>query len=405
MKPADRLKRLIKARRYEADAETYDKALGSFLQAVDDQIKQKAALNGPSLWRRTIESRMTKLAAAALIIVAAYTVIRLSGGSVDVATVSLAEITENMKQMPWLHVVMEATGGMEPADGGYGGGYEMWFCFEQRTMMTKLANGQIRCADFLKHIVQDYDPSTDTITVTLDDGADTIIGRTAMDFPETLLKFFDDAKEKVIQQETGKYRGQKARIIKLSGIWGDSDIEIELVVDSKKDVLLFASNKCFTKAGQLVIEAKGYFDYPETGPESIYDVGVSRSAKIVRGEQEGERTAYDKAFGEAISVVDERGNWPGPRELAIAYWQARAAKNYDEMAILWPGSATWNQSLDKEEPVDYVFGEAKQWEIEGNVIVPYASKSYHEKHGKYSLKMVLSNKKSARGRYYIVSGN
>ena len=73
--------------------------------------------------------------------------------------------------------------------------------------------------------------------------------------------------------------------------------------------------------------------------------------------------------------------------------------------ILWPSSAIWNQSLEKEEPVEYVFGEAQPWEIEGHVIVPYASKSYHDKYGKYSLKIVLSNKKSEKKRFYIVSGN
>ena len=65
----------------------------------------------------------------------------------------------------------------------------------------------------------------------------------------------------------------------------------------------------------------------------------------------------------------------------------------------------WNRSLEKEEPVEYVFGRVQPWEIKGHIIVPYASKSYHVKHGKYSLKMVLSNTKSAKKRYYIVSGN
>jgi hypothetical protein len=42
---------------------------------------------------------------------------------------------------------------------------------------------------------------------------------------------------------------------------------------------------------------------------------------------------------------------------------------------------------------------------EDYVLVPYATKEYYEKHGTYSLKMVLSNEKSAKRRYYIVSGN
>ena len=170
--------------------------------------------------------------------------------------------------------------------------------------------------------------------------------------------------------------------------------------------MLFVNQKAYDKAGKLVIEGNGYFDYPEKGPESIYDVGVPRSAKTVRGEKEEEKTAYDKAFEEAISVVDTRQSWPEAHDLAIVYWQARTAKNYDKMAIYWPGSATWNRkALKKEEPVEYVFGEVQPAEIEGHLIVPYASKKYFGKHGKYSLKMRLSNEKSSKGRYYIVSGN
>lgn len=65
----------------------------------------------------------------------------------------------------------------------------------------------------------------------------------------------------------------------------------------------------------------------------------------------------------------------------------------------------YDKALEKEELVEYVFGEVQKTEVAGSIVVPYASKSYYDKHGKYSLKMVLSNKKSAKGRYYIVSGN
>ena len=111
-------------------------------------------------------------------------------------------------------------------------------------------------------------------------------------------------------------------------------------------------------------------------------------------------------FEEAINVVDKRKNWPEPRDLAVEYWKARTAKNYDEIAMFWPGSATWNrQVIENEEPVEYVFGKVQTTEMEDNIIVPYATKSYYEKNRKYSLKMRLTNKKSSKGLYYIYSGN
>lgn len=396
MKPVERIKRLIKERRYKASAEAYDKALGSFLQAVDEHIEQKSAPTELKTWRRIMTSRITKLAAAAVIMIAAYLVIHQSGGSMDITTVTFAQMTENMKNMPWMHAVMEA------ADDRL----EAWFSFERRAMASKRANGEARYQDDLKQTVEFYNPDANTVTVSRGTPhALAGMGGSALDLPKIVMKLFEDAGEKVIRQ-TGKYKGKNANIFKMSGLLGGMDMKVEMAVDANENVVLYINQKAFDKAGKLVTEVNAHFDYPQEGPESIYDVGVPRSAKTVRGEKETEKTAYDKAFGEAISAVDSRESWPEPRELVISYWRHRNAKNYDEMAVLWPSSAIWNsQSLGKEEPVEYVFGKVQPWEIEGHIIVPYASKSYYDKHGKYSLKMVLSNKKSAKGRYYIVSGN
>lgn len=407
MKRAEKIERLIKERRYKASAEIYDKALGSFLQAVDEHIEQKSTPTEPKIWRRIMSSRITKLAAAAVIMIAVYVVLHQSGSSFDVSTVAFAQITENMKNMPWLHAVVEAVespGAEAPPDR-----LEAWLCFERRIGVSKCADGEVRFQDDLKQIVQVYNPDANTITVsrgTPDELAK--MGGSALDFPKAVLKFFEDAvgdAGELVIQEAGKYKGKDTRIYKMSGFFGGMDLKVEMAVDAKMNVVLFIKQKAFDKTGKLAMEVNGYFDYPEEGPESIHDVGVPTSAETVRSEKEEEKTAYDKAFEEAISVVDDRENWSEPRDLVISYWQHRNAKNYAEMAILWPSSAIWNQSLEKEEPVEYVFGEVQTAKTEGYVAVPYASKSYYDKHGKYSLKMVLSNKKSAKKRYYIVSGN
>lgn len=390
MKPVERIEKLIKARRYKASAETYDKTLGSFLQAVDEHLEQKSAPTEPKMWRIIMKSRITKLAAAAVIIIAAYVVIDQSGGSIDISTVTFAQITENMKQMPWMHVVGE----------GAGDKVEAWFGFERRIVAQKHSDGRISYEDELNQIGQDYNPDANTITVS-HGSRDSLSGmRSVLDYPKFLMKMVEDAGLKVIQ-ETGKYKGKDVKIFKMSGFMGGMDMKVEMTVGAERNVLLFINQKAFDKAGKVTIEANAHYDYPETGPESIYDVGVPRSAKVVSSEKE-----RDKAFKEAISAVDNRENWPEPRALAIAYWQARTAKDYDEMAVLWPGSASWDRhAIENEKPVEYVFGEVnKEWAPD-HIFVPYASKGYYDEHGKYSLKMVMSKRKSAKKRFYIVSAN
>jgi len=388
----------------EEKLEKLGRAIGSddsLVKNVMNRIDAEAAeshrsrnLKNKLILRRFIMNRFTKLTAAAVIIIAVLVGIHLNGGSLDMASTAFAQITENMRKMPWMHGVVE----------GAGEKFEAWFSFERRVMVSKRIPGEIRYHDSLKNIVQIYDPDANTIKIsypTTDALAG--VGQSVVDFPKMILKHFDEKGEDIIQ-EKGKYRGKDSKIYKMSGFFGGMDMKVEMIVDMDKNVLLYINQKAFDKAGTLKIEANAYFDYPENGPNNIYEVGVPTSAKIVSHEKE--KTEFGEAFEKAITVIDNRENWPEPRDLVVAYWKNRNAKNYDEMAIFWPGSAIWNkQSLEKEEPVEYVFGKVQPTEIEDHIIVPYAAKSYFEKNGKYNLKMILSNEKSAKERHYIVSGN
>ncbi len=384
-------------RELSADKQMCESAKQAVLKTVRSEEMESSHSPNTGLghiWRTIMKSPITKLAAAAVIVIAVMIVIQQFGGSIDGATMAFAQITENMKKMPWMHGVVE----------GEGERLEAWFSFERRVVVSKRVPGKIRYHDGLKQTVQIYDPDANTITISYTT-ADALagLGHSPLDFPKTILKHFDEAGDKIIQ-ETGKYKGKDSKIYKMSGFLGGMDMRVEMIVDADKNLLLFVNQKVFDKTGTLQMEANAYFDYPENGPNNIYEIGVPTSAKIVRPEKD--KTAFGKAFEEAIIVIDNRKNWPEPHNLAVAYWKARTAKNYDEMAIFWPGSATWNrQVIENEEPVKYVFGEAQITEMEDNIIVPYASKSYYEKHGKYSLKMRLTNRKSTKGRYYIYSGN
>lgn len=106
-----------------------------------------------------------------------------------------------------------------------------------------------------------------------------------------------------------------------------------------------------------------------------------------------------------ILEIDHQPSWPEPKELVEKYWQARTAKDYEAMALYWPGSKVWNeQIISGEKPIEYTFGQPRQIEP-GMIIVPYAAASYYKQNQTYNLKMLLSNKKSIKNRYYIISGN
>jgi hypothetical protein len=121
--------------------------------------------------------------------------------------------------------------------------------------------------------------------------------------------------------------------------------------------------------------------------------------------QQSLKESYSEIVKEIISKIDSLDSWPEPTQLAVGYWQARNKKDYDTMALYWPGSATWNEKLlADEKPVEYVFG-VVQYPDYGGAFVPYAEKSYFLKNQKFNLKMWFKNEGSVKGRYYIISGN
>ncbi|MHC4543485.1 MAG: hypothetical protein ACYTDW_02665, partial [Planctomycetota bacterium] len=93
MKPAEKIERLIKKSRYKASPEAYNKALGSFLQAVDEHERQKPALTEPNIRRIIMKNPITKLAAAAVIIIAALIGISQIGGS----SIALADVIDKVE--------------------------------------------------------------------------------------------------------------------------------------------------------------------------------------------------------------------------------------------------------------------------------------------------------------------
>ncbi len=116
------------------------------------------------------------------------------------------------------------------------------------------------------------------------------------------------------------------------------------------------------------------------------------------------RPSYEEAYRTAIEIISSRALWPeSPEALCKAFWAARAQRNYKELEVLWPGSASsnWKALCRVDNPnVRYVFGPFKDGKV------PYASEEYYRQHGSYNLTMRLSSMETPRGkRYYVWGGN
>jgi len=96
MKPADKIKELISKSDVRTGSEIDKGILGDALEHLEKLKQKKLAGVQPKIWRTIMKSRITKLAAAAVIIIAILIGVHYLGGSIDGASVAWAEVVEQI---------------------------------------------------------------------------------------------------------------------------------------------------------------------------------------------------------------------------------------------------------------------------------------------------------------------
>lgn len=273
MKPAGNIKQLIKNARIKINPEVKKAALKELISELDTSERVPLAATQPNIWRIIMKSRITKFSAAAVIIVAVMIGINQFDGSIEVTSTAFAQMTEDMKKMPWLHGVIE---------GEYEGKsdrLEAWISFESQVHVSRKSSGQIIYNDIGNHLSQLYDPRSETITmshISGDEGMDQ--AGSVWGFWEMMTKQFIEADAEVSQEI---YEGKEIKVYKISSSPFGTPMEIKITVDAQRNLPVLLNQKAYGPNGDLTIEANAYFDYPEDGPADIYEMGVPRSAKVV----------------------------------------------------------------------------------------------------------------------------
>ena len=153
-------------------------------------------------------------------------------------------------------------------------------------------------------------------------------------------------------------------------------------------------------------------------PDPRFKVGMSVNVTFIEAHREdalktpstakassagGSKPSFEEAERTALQIIQSRALWPqSPEALSKEFWAARARKDYEELKVLWPGSASfdWEATCRDDAHVTYVFG---AWDGRQ---VPYATEEYYRRHGSYNMKMLLGSIETAKGkRYYVISGN
>ena len=289
MRPIDNIEKAVKKLDFTASTKMHDRILDDVLEAQEESMKTKSALSRPKIRRIIMKSRIGKLAAAAVIVIAVVGGIYM----LESTSVAIGQVKAAMEKVKWMRVVSEESDS------------EMWLGFKAKIIIVKENDGAVTYTDFGQRQDFQYMPGTQTITVSKIPNQIYELGpKGPLGMLESPLGVLDDIRKVVeaddgqITNSRGKYEGSDVAIWKFSHKepecysldangklvqvpreeYGDETITV--FIDTMKHLPLGLTTK-FVKNGTLLRETHTKLEYPETGPKDIYDLGVPKSATIV----------------------------------------------------------------------------------------------------------------------------
>ncbi len=230
-------------------------------------VKMAAAGALQTIARTILKSKITRLAAAAVIIIAVLIGAHLLIGPTDGATVALGQMVQNMKAMPWMRIASEQE--------------EHWVAFESKVWAWKNADGSVVFSDYGRRESYKYAPTSQTITVTyLHEEKPPVEFSSAFSVVDSVLEEAVRQGAK-IARETGEYEGNTVEIYNISLGGNGVATGLQLYVDPESRLAIAGVIAFFIPQQNLYTAAKVEFEYPENGPTDIYALGVPVTAKLL----------------------------------------------------------------------------------------------------------------------------
>jgi hypothetical protein len=328
MRPVDKIEKFIENVPLETRAERDREVLDDVLRALGEP--KKHAERQPNLWKAIMKSRTTKLAATAAIIITALIAINKFGVHIDVTNVVWADVQEAFLAQSWVHLK-------------YNNGTESWYnlktgdhCHKQtyswgdsfvyinrtdnlRQRYTPEHGQHItenRPTIYKDNIIPAYEPKT---------AWEAIVGH--LEKMSENVRADDWEFERSVEQVDGSrlvrfdryYNDAAGRRLVIKQIWADPHTRLPVKVWERLSLAQReAQNREFIT---------GEFDFPESGPASIYDLGVSRDLPVVKD--------YDKIASPSVAQVFEASKAASdrfPSSYRAIVWQNEGSNEID---IIW----------------------------------------------------------------------
>jgi len=222
-----------------------------------------------------MRSSTTKLAVAAGVVIAALAGMYALTGSVDGASITMAQVRDAMQGIDWMQIINRWGQQQQTA----------WYSFVTKVQIEIDDVGRIVYSDFKTRKKLHWPPGGDTIyESTLDDAREFAFGSTGpFDMVDTSLRMTQALSNSTLTKELTTYEGQKVE--RWTAHWDRKNQpgatrKLTVYIDIERKLPIAATFGQTEPDDGTWQECNIEFRYPETGPADIYAAGAPRSAPI-----------------------------------------------------------------------------------------------------------------------------
>jgi hypothetical protein len=279
MKSAKNIERLI-SKINVTPAGQSDEKLNDILTAQEKSKTTIPAASGPNIWRIIMTSKITRFATAAVVIVGVVLGVVLLDKTVS-PVYALEQSVKAMEKTTWMHMVINMKRDKELSG-------ERWYSIVHKIDAFKKLDGSAEIAYIENGEKYKYDSSTKTISMLPVDINNHFMSRfnTYSGMVTGTIEDHRECEGAEIQIISEVRNGQKVKVIESKVPRGEpvgsGGTEIwRFVIDEKTNLPIRCELEGYDEKGVFVEVADMSFDYPDSGPMDIYQLGAPKTAKII----------------------------------------------------------------------------------------------------------------------------
>ncbi|MHC4573221.1 MAG: hypothetical protein ACYS76_03685 [Planctomycetota bacterium] len=271
MKPTNKIERLVEKSRYKASPDTYDKTLHSFMQAVDNYKKQKSTSTDSHISRTIM--KITKYAAAAVIIIAVLIGVNQFGGPINAANAAFVGVIEDVSNEPWLHLTLD----VQRNDDNYSS--ECWLSIKRGIFASRFDSGII-WRNYFDHQERIYVPATNKLYIRyfrkgLSEEDQPVLNYLKMLFSPEITT------DATVIKRLKDFEGEQVNEFELMKKEDGGTAYFRLLTDPDTNILKNIEAGFENANAEKILYLEGQGNYLYKGPSNIYDLGVPTNAETL----------------------------------------------------------------------------------------------------------------------------